>query len=82
MSNEKPLSVQRDEERMRNLAPRRDADKVSEADVFAGAPQARDAERVRQIERARYADWHRRRYGRAINESEYPTELQNDGGAA
>jgi hypothetical protein len=50
-------------------------------DVIGKKHTAAD-ERVRQIERARHADFWRRRYGRQITEAEYPAELQNEGGAA
>ncbi len=70
MNNEKPLSVQRDEERLRNLAPRRDAGTVSEADVFAGVPQDRDAKRVRDARVAQFVDWHRRAKGRVPSDAE------------
>jgi hypothetical protein len=50
-------------------------------DVIGSKHTAAD-KRVRQIERARHADFHRRRFGRPITEAEYPAELRNEGGAA
>jgi hypothetical protein len=79
MNNEKPLSIQRDEERMHNLAPRRDAGPVSEADVFAGAPQDRDAKRVRDARVAQFVDWHRRAKGRVPTDVEVAKFLGGGG---
>jgi hypothetical protein len=75
------MSVRRDEDRLANLAPRRDAGPVSEADVWQGTPQKADNERIRKAERERLAGFWHRRYGRAIAESDYPENLR-EGGAA
>ncbi len=68
-------------ERLANLAPQRDQKPTSEADVWDGVPHDRDANRIRQIERDRYAEFWRRRFGRTITDAEYPAELQNGGAA-
>jgi hypothetical protein len=83
MSNEegRPLAPKpgieqfmRDPNRTREMVPTKPQHDV---DIFASKPQRADDERIRQVERARFADFYRRRHGRAINECDYPSELQN-----
>ena len=56
-----------DPRRTREMVPTKGSDVV---DIFNGSPQARDAARIRQIERARLADWWKRRTGKPATEAE------------
>jgi hypothetical protein len=44
-----------------------------------GSKQTGEDARVRNVQREQYADFHRRRFGRAITEAEYPENLRSKG---
>jgi hypothetical protein len=58
--------------RGRQFVPTRSA-----PDIFGARKTDANNERVRQVERAKHAEFHRRRFGKAITEDQYPIDLQN-----
>jgi hypothetical protein len=68
-------------ERLANLAPRRDAGPVSEADIWRGERDKAAAARVRQHKIDDLSAFTRKKYGRDATQQEIADYL-NEGGAA